>query len=88
MNAQTKLPITFAPTGEQNSWIPQMSASNGETATGARALARFNVKRPSATRKFSNRSGVNAAPRISPNRCRYTRRRLFAPSHIFEHRLP
>src|SRR5688572_26311441 len=92
MDTRTKLPITFEPTGEQNSWIPQISASNGETATGARALARFNVTQTratenTATRKSSHRSGVNAARQIVPGRSHYARR-LFAPNHTFGHRLP
>jgi hypothetical protein len=93
MNAQTKLPIIFAPTNELNSWSPRISTETTESVSGARASARFNAVLSSgaentSTLEYSQRSGVNAALRIAPGRCRTARRRLFAPNHNFEHRLP
>lgn len=93
MKALTKLPITFAPIDGLNSWRPRISADAADSVNGARASARFNAGLSSAveiatTQKFSQRSGMNATLRIAPRHCRTARRRLFAPSHTFEHRLP
>jgi hypothetical protein len=70
-----------------------IESGKAETRTAGRASARFTVNRVNAIendkpRKSSRRSGVNAALRIAPVGNRYARRRFFAPSHTFEHRLP
>lgn len=48
---------------------------------------------PIRTRSTNDQDATEAADsvavlRITPPRCRYARRRFFAPSHTFEHRLP
>jgi len=46
------------------------------------------VQAPSSNNRITVGALNSAALRITPPRCRYARRRFFAPSHTFEHRLP
>ena len=94
MNTIIKLPVTFTPANEQNSWAPPVKFGAAATATGAQASVRITVRESSAIRfartvKVQPRSGANAAPQNATGaRSRVLRPRLFAPNHKLEHFAP
>ena len=93
MNKANKLNITFAPMNDQNGWTRPVSPDAVQSASLRGNSARFTVNLRvtpgvKTSRNSSRRTGADAALRIAPVRHHYVRRRLFAPIHRFEHRLP
>lgn len=89
MNAQTSLPIKFPLASELKAWFQPIKALGGRSSAVIYPTAARQVFESSRTAQpAAAGASRKAALRIAPSHCRYVRRRIFAPNHTFEHRLP
>jgi hypothetical protein len=91
MNANAHLTITFAPVGEVNSWDQPIQTRSplgrSLTVVADPAVVNRKLSGPRNLGPAAARASRTAPRRIVPSRCRYERRRLFAPNHTIEHHL-